>query len=61
LALGEQGMRSILSVLGKQWEFRPALWESLKEERQELLRLTQDQKICSLFRGKKKGSDEIHI
>jgi hypothetical protein len=43
LALGMPGIRAIISILGKQWEFRPALWGQLKDERQELLRLTQEQ------------------
>ncbi|HEU5376624.1 MAG TPA: NERD domain-containing protein/DEAD/DEAH box helicase [Ktedonobacteraceae bacterium] len=43
LALGEPGVRAILSILGKQWAFRPALWDSMKAERQELLRLTEEQ------------------
>lgn len=43
LALGEHGVRVILSILGKQWEFHPVLWKSLQAERQELLRLTQEQ------------------
>jgi hypothetical protein len=42
-ALGAEGVDAILSILGKQWEFRPALWESLKAEGQEFLRLTQEQ------------------
>lgn len=49
LALGEQGVRAILSILGKQWEFRPALWDSMKAERQELIRLTQEQYLLLDF------------
>jgi hypothetical protein len=43
VALGSQGIRTLLNILGKQWEFRPALWTQLREERGELLRLTQEQ------------------
>jgi hypothetical protein len=43
LALEEQGILTIISILGKQWKFRPALWGQLTDEHQELVHLTQQQ------------------
>ena len=42
-ALGEQGIRALMGILGKQVEFRPALWGQLTDEHRELVHLTQQQ------------------
>jgi hypothetical protein len=42
-ALEEQGIRVIISILGKQWKLRPVLWGQLTDEHRELVHLTQQQ------------------
>jgi len=41
--LGADGIQALISLLGKQWELRPALWEQFAAERQQFIRLTQEQ------------------
>jgi Nuclease-related domain/AAA domain len=44
-ALGKEGMRALTKLLGKQWEFKPALWGQFSAEQQELIRLTREQYV----------------
>ncbi len=43
LPLGEDGMAALRTLLGRQWELRPALWGQFLQEQVHLLRLTQEQ------------------
>src|SRR6266496_6179005 len=42
-APGPEGTKALISLFGKQWELRPALWGQFTAERQQLIHLTQEQ------------------
>lgn len=45
ISLGEDGINALISILGKEWELRPALWGQFETERQQFIRLTEEQFI----------------
>jgi len=42
-APGEAAVQALMKLLGKDWELRPALWGDFVQERQQLIRLTEQQ------------------
>jgi hypothetical protein len=42
-APGKESIDALLDLLGKAWELRPALWGNFVQERQQLIRLTEQQ------------------
>lgn len=40
---GTEGVQALISLLGKQWELRPALWGQFVAEDEQLVRLTEEQ------------------
>jgi len=42
-ALGEEAVQALVNLLGKSWELRPALWGEFVQEREQLIRLTEQQ------------------
>jgi len=42
-APGSEGVKALITLLGKQWELHPALWGQFTAERQQLIHLTQEQ------------------
>lgn len=42
-APGEKAVNALMSLLGKAWELRPALWGKFLQEREKLIRLTEQQ------------------
>jgi Nuclease-related domain/UvrD-like helicase C-terminal domain/AAA domain len=41
--LGQSGLAKLISILGNQWEIRPALWRQFDEEGRQLMQLTEQQ------------------
>jgi hypothetical protein len=42
-APGPEAVRALMQLLGKSWELRPALWGDIVEEREQIIRVTEQQ------------------